>query len=352
MYLELDVVFQRVLFENEWDEVEDQEYEPGLEEEEEESRKVVVRQRKAEKRKTSVKARNDKKKVKSEDISAACAIFKKEWEVNQIKEEEAKNSMLLVCNGNSYGKDHPKDCRRCGYECESQAYILQHCTYNFSTGITQRHDRVLNRILHEVIKGRKNNDYYDIMVDTEPGPTRERPDIIMIQKDGPEVLLADVTVPYENGVVAIEAAWEWKIEKYSHFIEYFARQGKRAVILPLVVGSLGTYWPDTSNSLKMLGLSDGQIRNLIPDISMIALESSKQIYWRHIFGDSYRIVTELYCTKNKQEARFGDEPMENVQVSDRFQPFKTREREKKSEEEKKRRSKSKRGKTWRGSKKH
>ncbi|KAF1745967.1 hypothetical protein GCK72_022416 [Caenorhabditis remanei] len=78
---------------SERDEVEDQEYEPGLEEEEEESRKVVVRQRKAEKRKTSVKARNDKKKVKSEDISAACAIFKKEWEMNQIKEEEAKNSM-------------------------------------------------------------------------------------------------------------------------------------------------------------------------------------------------------------------------------------------------------------------
>ncbi|EFO98426.1 hypothetical protein CRE_01404 [Caenorhabditis remanei] len=78
---------------HERDEVEDQEYEPGPEEEEEESRKVVVRQRKAEKRKTSVKARNDKKKVKSEDISPACAIFKKEWKMNQIKEEEAKNSM-------------------------------------------------------------------------------------------------------------------------------------------------------------------------------------------------------------------------------------------------------------------
>ncbi|EFO96053.1 hypothetical protein CRE_26021 [Caenorhabditis remanei] len=257
----------------------------------------------------------------------------------------------LICNGNSYNKDLPKNCRWCGYECESQAHILQHCTYSLSSGITQRHDRVLNRILQEVIRGGKDNNHYDIMVDTEPGPTRERPDIIMIQKDGPEVLLADVTVPYENGVVAIEAAWDWKMQKYSHFIDYFARLGKRAVILPLVVGSLGTYWPDTSNSLRMLGLSDGQIRNLIPDISMIALESSKQIYWRHIFGDSYRIVSDLYCRKDQQEIRFGDEPMENVQVSDRFQPFKTREREKKSEEEKKRRSKSKKGKTWRGSKK-
>ncbi|EFO86492.1 hypothetical protein CRE_02580 [Caenorhabditis remanei] len=257
----------------------------------------------------------------------------------------------LVCNGNNFSKELPKNCRWCGYECESQAHILQHCTYSLSSGITQRHDRVLNRILQEVIKGRKNNNFYDIIVDTEPGPTRERPDIIMIQRDGPEVLLADVTVPYENGVVAIEAAWDWKMKKYSHFIDYFARLGKRAVILPLVVGSLGSYWPDTSNSLRMLGLSDGQIRNLIPDISMIALESSKQIYWRHIFGDSYKIVTELYCRKDQQEVRFGDEPMDNVQVSDRFQPFKTRPEEKRSEEEKKRRSKSKKDKNWRGSKK-
>ncbi|EFP04462.1 hypothetical protein CRE_25630 [Caenorhabditis remanei] len=75
------------------DEVEDQEYEPGLEEKEEEPRKVVVSRRKAEKRKTSVKARNDKKKVKSEDISPAYAIFKKEWEMKKNKDEEAINSM-------------------------------------------------------------------------------------------------------------------------------------------------------------------------------------------------------------------------------------------------------------------
>ncbi|EGT60017.1 hypothetical protein CAEBREN_30795 [Caenorhabditis brenneri] len=256
---------------------------------------------------------------------------------------------LLSCNANTYDVNHPKGCRRCQADFESQQHILQNCHYSLAGGITQRHDRVMNRILQEIGNGRKA--HYKIMVDMETGASRERPDIIMEERDGPEVLLADVTVPYENGVQAVERAWDKKIEKYKHFVEHYRKLGKKATILPLVVGSLGSYWPDTSHSLKMLGLSDGQIRNVIPEICQIALESSKNIYWRHVLGDNYKTVESLYCQRNNKEVRFKGEG-EKHHVSNRFQPLKSEKVRtmKSTKEEGRSRSNAKKGPNWRRSK--
>ena len=64
--------------------------------------------------------------------------------------------------------------------------------------------------------------------------------------------------------------------------------GKKFTVLPIVVGSLGTWWKPTTNSLVQLGIEKETIRRVIPELCSMTMEYSKDVYWNHIFGDTFR----------------------------------------------------------------
>ncbi|CAI5446785.1 unnamed protein product [Caenorhabditis angaria] len=192
---------------------------------------------------------------------------------------------LLTCNYNTYDSKHPKGCRRCPAEKETQAHILQSCDSSLGRGITERHNCVLYHVKEAIEKGSKKQ--WKLKIDKRAGAGQDRPDIQMESPDGKHIILADVRITYENGLKPLENAWKDKIEKYQHLVDYYARFGKKTTILPLVVGSLGTWYKPTTDTLVELGLGRGTIRSLKPELLSKVLEHSKNIYWQHIFGDKY-----------------------------------------------------------------
>ncbi|CAI2358282.1 unnamed protein product [Caenorhabditis sp. 36 PRJEB53466] len=203
---------------------------------------------------------------------------------------------LLSCNYNTYDNTKSKECRRCHYENETQWHILQSCTFGLPKKITERHDAVLMKVKKLIEAGSKKD--WKLKIDQEiPGFTRLRPDIYMRSPDGKEIIMADVACPYEHGVEAMKRSWDKKVQKYSDGFSNLKAQGKKLTVLPIIVGSLGSWWKPTTDSLKKLGIEDAVIRKVIPELCSTVLEYSKNAYWNHIFGDSY---TEI-------PLKFGDE---------------------------------------------
>ncbi|EFP11920.1 hypothetical protein CRE_21624, partial [Caenorhabditis remanei] len=196
---------------------------------------------------------------------------------------------LLVCNANTWDATSTKQCRRCVKEKETQMHILQVCTYNKSGLITERHNAVHNKVSELIKKGSKRN--WKLVDDSViAGPSVKRPDIMLRSPDGKEIILADVTCPYECGLQGMQRAWDYKVEKYTKAYKYLEARGMKVTVLPIVVGSLGTWWKPTTNSLLQLGIDRKTINEWIPKLCAATAEYSKNIYWRHIKGDRYQSI--------------------------------------------------------------
>ena len=100
--------------------------------------------------------------------------------------------------------------------------------------------------------------------------------------------MADVTCPYELSLENMHNAWNKKIRKYEEGFSHLQKLGKKLTVLPIVVGSLGTWWKPTTKSLVQLGIEQSTVNRVIPELCSMTLEYSKNIYWNHIYGDSFK----------------------------------------------------------------
>uniref|UniRef100_A0A1I7UEI2 Reverse transcriptase domain-containing protein n=1 Tax=Caenorhabditis tropicalis TaxID=1561998 RepID=A0A1I7UEI2_9PELO len=191
---------------------------------------------------------------------------------------------LLVCNFNTWS-GQSKECRRCGHPKESQDHILQSCRYGLPKLITQRHDAVLWKVKEMIEKGKKKD--WKLSIDKSlQGHGELRPDITLVSEDKKEYIFADVTCPYET-MKMMQEGWNRKIEKYDSAYKHLRKQGKKVTVLPIVVGSLGTWWKPTTASLVALGIEEAAVKREIPEICSTVLEYSKNVYWNHIYGDHF-----------------------------------------------------------------
>lgn len=63
------------------------------------------------------------------------------------------------------------------------------------------------------------------------------------------MIIIDVTVPFDNGLDAFEAARKSKIEKYSNLAQEMSLQGKNVVLVAIVASALGSW--DSANDRVM-----------------------------------------------------------------------------------------------------
>ena len=114
--------------------------------------------------------------------------------------------------------------------------------------------------------------------------TNLRPDIIIWSKQTKQVLLVELTVPWES---RIEEAHERKLTKYQALIDECVSNGWRAQNLPVEVGCRGFPAKSLWHALGVLGILGSKRKLLISRVSKKAEEASSWIWrkrlerWKH-----------------------------------------------------------------------
>lgn len=172
---------------------------------------------------------------------------------------------ILPLKGYSWSSLADKSCRRCGKDNENGFHVLNNCERGLTLA-TQRHDAVLDLLVRLL---RKKG--LDVRVNRAPLGQRLRPDVEFVLS-GSRVLI-DVTIPYDiRG--NLDSAFERKVSKYMTL----------GNILPLVLGSLGSWHPRNEDIRSLLGI-DGRSWNTFRRKARIAaIQGSTKMIAQHLNG--------------------------------------------------------------------
>jgi Reverse transcriptase (RNA-dependent DNA polymerase) len=142
----------------------------------------------------------------------------------------------LKLRGYRWSEGTTHSCRRCGQGRENAFHVLNNCRIGLAQA-TQRHNSVQDMLVAQLTrKGLRPN------VNRALPGTSIRPDI-EVTLNGARLMI-DVVVAFDDPV-KLEAAYKRKVEKYQ----------EHGVILPLVVGSLGSWYPPNDDIRGVLGLN-------------------------------------------------------------------------------------------------
>ena len=146
---------------------------------------------------------------------------------------------LLPLRGYVWSTPPNQPCRRCGdrRDKENAFHLLNHCKLNMPL-YTKRHNAVLDILANLLTKAGLNP-----TINRKTEGSELRPDV-ELAISGSRVLI-DVRVSYDVAQ-NLEQAREEKVAKYKEL----------GTILPLIVGSLGSWLPTNENIRAFLGISD------------------------------------------------------------------------------------------------
>ena len=178
-----------------------------------------------------------------------------------------------------FSDDH--SCRKCKYPNETLMHVLNCCEPSLPE-MTNRHNAVMNRLVDGFYKKKKKSQ--DIYLDEKLRDTAStlRPDITIIDKKHKEVVMVDITCPYENYPAAFERARQEKIDKYQNIKREFEDQGYNVFLDAFIVGSLGGYDPNNYKCLAALNIpkrySILMKKLMVSDV----IKYSREIYMNHV----------------------------------------------------------------------
>ncbi|XP_060879164.1 uncharacterized protein LOC132951368 [Metopolophium dirhodum] len=190
---------------------------------------------------------------------------------------------LVPLNGSSSWRVGDRRCRRCGYTNESLAHVVDHCM-RYTGLYMARHNSVVARI-KKAASAR-----FEVLSENQAlGDQGLRPDLVL--KKGPNLYIVDVTVPFDNRLAAFEVAAAEKRTKYEELRAWLAaRHGCEAVVVPFVVGALGSW--DPANDVFLRKLCSRSYGTLFRKLCVSdAIAASRDIYIEHLSG--VRQVREL-----------------------------------------------------------
>ena len=155
------------------------------------------------------------------------------------------NVLPLNANKSKFSYADPT-CRHC-YHPETLPHVICHCRPHM-TQTRDRHNKIVNRIVKAVRFGEICTDRAIL----ESG-LRLRPDIVV--KDQNNILIIDVTCPFDNDVTALSDAAEHKFLKYQPLKDHFLSRGFKCEIYPFVVGALGSWYKKNELLCSQLGMT-------------------------------------------------------------------------------------------------
>ena len=181
---------------------------------------------------------------------------------------------LLPLVGYPWSGMEDKTCRHCHREMENGFHVLNHCRMNLALS-TKRHDSILN-LLEQLLRKQGLTPTINKAI---PGQ-RLRPDVEFMLS-GSRVLI-DVNVPYDNEG-NLEIAFNRKVTKYMTL----------GNILPLVVGSLGSWHPRNDEIRSLLGI-DGRTWGVFrKKARLAAIQGSMVIIHNHLGEPDQDIPAEM-----------------------------------------------------------
>ena len=189
----------------------------------------------------------------------------------------ARTNTLPTNDVKNRWSDASPTCRQCHSPANSETlpHIICHCKPNM-TAITDRHDRVLKRLVNAIHKG-------EVTIDkTIPGtPGLNRPDIVV--REGNKVLIIDIC-PFKSDDNSLSNAAQRKVDKYNYLIEHFANENKVAKVFGFVVGALGAWYDGNEKVLDELLISN-YYRTLFCKLCCTdTIRVSRNIYVEHLSG--------------------------------------------------------------------
>ncbi|XP_069176423.1 uncharacterized protein [Procambarus clarkii] len=186
---------------------------------------------------------------------------------------------LLPLNGaRRFNTNGDQRCRRCRHQNETLPHVINHCL-RLSNAMIQRHNALVDRIL----KASEGRHWKIISTNRQvPGTNNVlRPDIVL-EKNG-EVMLIDVTCPFENGPDAFAEARLGKEEKYAELAATMRRTYRQVTVYAFIVGSLGSY--DPKNDKPMNRLASRRYQRLFRRLCVSdTIRWSRMMYIEHITG--------------------------------------------------------------------
>ena len=168
-------------------------------------------------------------------------------------------------------------CRRCHTGIETLPHAICHC-FPSMIPIRRRHNLVVNR-MHNAIR------HGEVTLDKHvPGDIpRLRPDIV--HYEGDEATIIDVSIPFDNGENALSTAAEAKVQKYKSTKQALLEKSYTdVVILPFIVGALGSWYPQNEMVLNRLGISKGCRGLMRRFCCQDAIKGSRNIWTEHLTG--------------------------------------------------------------------
>ena len=105
--------------------------------------------------------------------------------------------------------------------------------------------------------------------------TSLRPDMVLFSTKTKQVILWELTVPWEENM---ELAYERKMEKYQDLVDDCKRRGWKASCYPIEVGVRGFAGKSLNQALNKMGISGLKKRRAVQTILDMAVKSSKWIW--------------------------------------------------------------------------
>ena len=192
---------------------------------------------------------------------------------------------LLPLNGRATNRTPIKSCRKCGYELESQAHVLNHCNM---VKVTRRHNAILDELVKVV-----RNDRFKIYIDSViPGvDSMDRPDLQIHDAETKAIYLIDIKTPYDEWDYMVDARLKNE-EKYIP-LAVMTRDAMKnqwfVFVDTIVVGALGSWDPKNERVLLSIGLSQKDINKIATNMIRASIHCSRNIYVEHVGG-----ITQTY----------------------------------------------------------
>ncbi|XP_054720789.1 uncharacterized protein LOC129230414 [Uloborus diversus] len=146
---------------------------------------------------------------------------------------------LVPLNAYKHGPNNCKRCRKCGSPLEILPHVICHCR-QFSRQWTARHNKVVDRLVKAA------SERWEVYSENRPlMGSNLRPDIVLRKDDN--FLLLDVTVCFDNGQEAFDAARRRKEEKYAPLVETLpiriSHMSQRALESPTIMAEETAVYP-------------------------------------------------------------------------------------------------------------
>lgn len=150
-------------------------------------------------------------------------------------------------------------------------HTCNHCDPQLHRG-TRKHNKIVKRI-KEAAK------HWKVIAENQfIGNTRLKPDLVLSRGD--EVVILDVTCPFDNGYGVFAGARKDKIKKYSPLRDYFKTSFTNIHIDAIIVGSLGSW--DPKNDKTLLKFCSKKYLKLMKKLVMSeTIRASRNIFIHH-----------------------------------------------------------------------